>query len=491
MTNHPPLAQDRMPGPEPPSHRAVQLEPWLYEIPTSARAGMQVPARIFADPILWEKIRGDRSLDQLVNVATLPGVSGYVYAMPDAHEGYGFPVGGVAAMRLGDGVVSPGGVGYDINCGVRLLVSPLRFDQVRSRLEALVHELSRSIPSGPGRSPRYSLNGAELDRVLAIGCRFLLERGLATADDLAVTEAGGCLPGADPAQVSARAKSRGGDQLGTIGSGNHFVEIQEIERVFDPALARAYGLEAGGLTVLIHTGSRGLGHQVCTDFVRELDRAMPRLGITIPDRQLACAPLGSPEGKRYLAAMAAAANFAWANRQAITHAVREVFHRVLGQDHDLRLLYDVAHNIAKLEEYDGELRCVHRKGATRAFGPNAKETPGIYRAAGQPVFIPGSMGTASYVLAGADESATRSFGSCCHGAGRAMSRGAAKRAVSGAELRRTLEAQGIVVRSPSNTGLAEEAPLAYKDVDRVVNVVEQAGLARKVARLRPLGVIKG
>ncbi len=452
---------------------------------------MRVPARVYADRMLWDKIRTDHSLDQLVNVATLPGVTGYVYAMPDAHEGYGFPVGGVAAMRASDGVVSPGGVGYDINCGVRLLVSPLLHAQVRSRLEELVHELSRSIPSGPGRSPRYGLEEVELDRVLATGCRFLVERGYATPEDLEVTESGGCLEGADPAEVSPRARNRGRDQLGTIGSGNHFVEVQRVDELFDEAIAAAYGLRQGGLTVLIHTGSRGLGHQVCTDYVRELDVAMPRLGITLPDRQLACAPIGSPEGKRYLAAMAASANFAWANRQAITHAARATFRRILGTEGELRLLYDVAHNIAKLERYDGELLCVHRKGATRAFGPSAGETPAAYRGAGQPVFIPGSMGTASYVMAGSDASATRSFGSCCHGAGRAMSRGAAKRAVSGAELRRELEAQGIVVRSPSNVGLAEEAPLAYKDVERVVDVVHRAGLARRVARLRPVGVVKG
>ncbi|HLG06131.1 MAG TPA: RtcB family protein [Gemmatimonadales bacterium] len=470
---------------------ATRIGPWLYEIPKSARSDMRVPARIYADAQLWQKIAGDRSLEQLINVATLPGVTGYVFAMPDVHEGYGFPVGGVAAMRVGDGVVSPGGVGYDINCGVRLLVSGLGLPGLGSRLEPLVHELSRSIPSGPGRSPRYGLDGPGLDRVLATGCRELVARGLATEADLEVTEAGGCLPGADPTLVSQRAKDRGRDQLGTIGSGNHFVEVQVVDQIFDPALAAAYGLHPGRLTVLIHTGSRGLGHQVCTDHVRELDQAMPRLGIHLPDRQLACAPIESPEGKRYLAAMAAAANFAWANRQAITHSVREVFRRELGAEGGLRLLYDVAHNIAKLERYGGELLCIHRKGATRAFGPAAEETPEPYRAAGQPVFIPGSMGTASYVLAGADESASRSFGSCCHGAGRAMSRGAAKRAVSGAQLRRELESRGIVVRSPSNVGLAEEAPLAYKDVDRVVEVVHAAGLARKVARLLPVGVIKG
>jgi tRNA-splicing ligase RtcB len=463
--------------------------PWLYELP--ATGAMKVPGRVYADPVLWEKIQGDRSLEQLMNVATLPGVTGAVYAMPDVHEGYGFPVGGVAAMRVRDGVVSPGGVGYDINCGVRLLVSSLQLDAVGSRLEPLVHEMSRSIPSGPGGTPRYGLDEDALDQVLLTGCRYLCENGLATGEDLRATEAGGCLPGADPSQVSPRAKARGHDQLGTIGSGNHFVEVQVVDQVLDTGLAEVYGLRPGGLTVLIHTGSRGLGHQVCTDFVRELDVAMPRLGITVPDRQLACAPLASPEGKRYLGAMAAAANFAWANRQAITHTVRTTFTRILGSEGSLRLLYDVAHNIAKLEEYDGELLCVHRKGATRAFGPAAAETPDIYRKAGQPVFIPGSMGTASYVMAGSDLSAIRSFGSCCHGAGRAMSRGAAKRAVSGAALRRELEAHGIIVRSPSNTGLAEEAPIAYKDVERVVDVVHRAGLARKVARLRPVGVIKG
>jgi len=469
----------------------ISLEPWLYEIPRSARADMRVPARIYADSVLWQQLSRDRSLEQLVNVATLPGVSGFVYAMPDVHQGYGFPVGGVAAMRVTDGVISPGGVGYDINCGVRLLVSDLTLEAVRSRLEAVVHELSRSIPSGPGRSPRYALDDRELELVLGTGCRRLVRRGLATDDDLLATEAGGCLPEADPAQVTRRARERGRDQLGTIGSGNHFVEVQVVDEVFDTGRASVYGLRAGRITVLIHTGSRGLGHQVCTDYVGELDRAMPGMGISLADRQLACAPLASPEGKRYLAAMSAAANFAWANRQTITHTVRDIFGRTFGKEGELRLLYDVAHNIAKLETYGGERLCVHRKGATRAFGPSAPETPAAYRSAGQPVFIPGSMGTASFVLAGTDEAASKSFGSCCHGAGRAMSRGAAKRATTGAQIRRELEARGIVVRCPSNVGLAEEAPLAYKDVERVVDVVHRAGLAIKVARLRPIGVIKG
>jgi len=469
----------------------ISLEPWLYEIPRSARADMRVPARIYADSVLREQLESDRSLEQLVNVATLPGVTGFVYAMPDVHEGYGFPVGGVAAMRVRDGVISPGGVGYDINCGVRLLVSDLPLDTVRSRIEAVVHELSRSIPSGPGRSPRHALDDRELALVLGTGCRSLVSRGWAMEEDLLAIEDGGCLPGADPAEVSRRARDRGRDQLGTIGSGNHFVELQVVDEILDPAIAAIYGLCPGRLTVLIHTGSRGLGHQVCTDFVRELDRAMPGMGITLPDRQLACAPLVSPEGRRYLAAMSAAANFAWANRQTITHSVREVFGRIFGTEGKLRLLYDVAHNIAKLEHYGGDELCVHRKGATRAFGPSAPETPAAYRAAGQPVFIPGSMGTASFVLAGTDAAATRSFGSCCHGAGRALSRGAAKRATTGAQIRRELNARGIVVRCPSNTSLAEEAPLAYKDVERVVEVVHRAGLAVKVARLRPVGVIKG
>jgi tRNA-splicing ligase RtcB len=452
---------------------------------------MRVPARIYADDELWAKIVTDRSLYQLVNVATLPGVTGCVYAMPDVHEGYGFPVGGVAAMRTRDGVISPGGVGYDINCGVRLLASDLQVVDVRDRIEPLVHDLSRSIPSGTGRGGALELGDAELDRVLGEGCRYLVERGLALPEDPDAIEAGGSLAAADPAQVSSRAKHRGRDQLGSIGSGNHFVEVQVVEEVFQPAAAAAFGLRPGQLAVLIHTGSRGLGHQVCTDYVRLMDQIMPRYGIVLPDRQLACAPVESPEGRAYFGAMCAAANFAWSNRQMITSTVRAVFRRALGPAGHLRVVYDVAHNMAKLEPHGGETLCVHRKGATRAFGPAHPETPSAYRGVGQPVFIPGSMGTASYVLAGTDEGLELSFGSTCHGAGRAMSRTAAKRARPGHEVRRALEAQGIVVRCPSNAELAEEAPYAYKDVERVVEVVHRAGLARRVARLRPLGVVKG
>lgn len=469
---------------------AIARGPVLHEIPPSARSGMRVPARIYADDVLWEKITGDRSLEQLMNVATLPGVTGFVYAMPDVHEGYGFPVGGVAATRRRDGVISPGGVGYDINCGVRLLASELQVNDIRPRLEALVHDLSRTIPSGVGRGGALPLDDQRLDRLLAEGCRFLLEEGHASPEDLELTEAGGSLAEAAPANVSARAKQRGRNQVGSIGSGNHFIEVQEVEEVLDPGAAN-FGLRPGQLTILIHTGSRGLGHQVCTDYVKLMDGVMPKYNIHLPDRQLACAPLESPEGRQYFSAMCAAANFAWCNRQMITSLARRVFSRALGSAGALRVVYDVAHNMAKLEEHAGEPLCVHRKGATRSFGPAHPETPERYRAVGQPVFVPGSMGTRSYVMAGTDEAMVRSFGSSCHGAGRAMSRTGAKQVKSGSAVRQELERQGIIVRCPSSAELAEEAPHAYKDVERVVAVVHQAGLARPIARLRPLGVVKG
>lgn len=463
----------------------------LVEIPASARADMRVAARVYADQGLWEQMIRDRTLSQLINVATLPGVLDPVLAMPDAHEGYGFPVGGVAAFSAEDGIISPGGVGYDINCGVRLLASEVEAAALRDRIEPLVHELSRTVPSGAGRSGPVPLDGAGLDRVLGDGCHYLVERGLATDDDVDATEAGGRLPQADPDAVSPRAKQRGRPQLGTLGSGNHFVEVQVVDEIFDDDAATALGLWPGQCTILIHTGSRGLGHQVCTDYVRQMDRVMPRYGIRLPDRELACAPFASPEGKAYFGAMCAAANFAFANRQAVTHAVRRTFERIVAGRSELRLVYDVTHNMAKLENHGGADLVVHRKGATRAFGPSHPETPPRYRAVGQPVLIPGSMGTASYVLAGTDAALSRSYGSCCHGAGRAMSRRAAKRLRPGHEVRQELADRGIIVRCPGNQELAEEAPHAYKDVDRVVEVVHRAGLARKVARLVPLGVIKG
>ncbi|HET8976278.1 MAG TPA: RtcB family protein [Solirubrobacterales bacterium] len=466
----------------------------VWEIPAAARPDMRVPARVFADEELLDAILGDRSLEQLQNVATLPGVTDAVLAMPDVHQGYGFPVGGVAAMETPDGVISPGGVGYDINCGVRLLALPVTDAELGGRRADLVHQISRAVPAGMGKSGALSLDDAELDHVLVEGARAVVERhGLGTAADLERTESGGRLEGADPSQVSERARVRGGSQLGTMGAGNHFIEVQRVDRVLDPAAAEAFGLRMGQVTVLIHSGSRGFGHQVCSDYVRTMDRALKGYGIVLPDRQLACAPLSSPEGKAYLGAMSCAANFAWANRQTMAQRVREAVAAAIGQEAALgtRQVYDVAHNVAKLERHGGRTLCVHRKGATRAFPPGSDEIPGAYREAGQPVFIPGSMGTASYVLAGRPGSMEHSFGSCCHGAGRRMSRTGARRRITGAELRRELEEAGIVVRCPSARGLAEEAPFAYKDVHRVVSVVERAGLAAAVARLTPLGVVKG
>ena len=463
-----------------------RIDETLYEIPADARADMRVPARVFADEEILEAILRDRSLEQLQNVATLPGIVDAALAMPDIHQGYGFPVGGLAATELPDGVVSPGGVGYDINCGVRLLALPLTADELGDRRDALVHEISRSVPAGVGKAGGKRV---ELDRVLRDGSRAVAER----EDDVERTESGGRLPVADPAHVSQRARERGGNQLGTMGAGNHFVELQRVDTVFDAAAADAYGLREGEVTVLIHSGSRGLGHQVCSDYVKRMDAVLSRYGISLPDRQLSCAPASSPEGAEYLAAMAAAANFAWANRQEIANRVRKAVARVLGPDaaDATHQVYDVAHNVAKVEQHGGREVLVHRKGATRAFPAGAAEIPAAYRAVGQPVFIPGSMGTASYVLSGQPGSMARSFGTTCHGAGRRLSRTAARKEIHGADLRRQLEEQGIVVRSPSNKGLAEEAPFAYKDVESVVAVVDRAGLARRVARLAPIGVVKG
>jgi tRNA-splicing ligase RtcB len=465
----------------------------IWELSRQARTDMHVPVRILADEELAAQIRRDRSIEQLINVATLPGITRAAIGMPDMHEGYGFPVGGVGGTLLPDGMISPGGIGFDINCGVRLLASDLRRDRIPS-VKALVHEMSRAIPAGYGRGGRLVLTSRELDHVLAEGCPWLVgARGLGRPEDLACIESGGALAGAEARMVSERAKQRGHDQLGTLGGGNHFLEVQVVARTFDDAAARALGLFEGQVTVLIHTGSRGLGHQVCSDHVRVMDAALPRHGIVLPDRQLACAPLSSREGHEYFAAMCAAANFAFCNRQLLTHRVRESFDRILGKGSGDRLavVYDVAHNIAKIERFGDRVLCVHRKGATRALGPSSREVPLRYREVGQPVFIPGSMGTASFVLVGTDASADISLSSSCHGAGRALSRTAAKQRVQGHVLRRELEARGIVVRCPSNAELAEEAPLAYKDVERVVDVVVRAKVARKVARLEPIGVVKG
>ncbi len=475
-----------------------KLSPYLYEIPTSFRQDMRVPARIYADERILEASLRDKSLIQLINTSTLPGIVGYALAMPDIHQGYGFPIGGVIATRVSDGVVSPGGVGYDINCGVRLLASELEEGEVQPHLDDLATMLYQHVPSGVGVGGFLKLSKKELNELLETGSQWTLKKGYATHDDLRHTEEEGMLEAARADKVSDRAKKRGQGQVGTLGAGNHFAEIDVVEKIFDDEAAAAYGLFPGQITVLIHCGSRGLGHQVCTDYVQRFQGAIKRYNILLPDRQLVCAPIQSPEGQDYLAAMAAAANFAWANRQLLTHQTREAFMKVLAgkvANWDLRLVYDIAHNMAKIEthEIDGKKVqvCVHRKGATRAFGPGHPVLPPDYQGVGQPVLVPGSMGTASYVLAGAPGAMRQTFGSSCHGAGRQMSRKAAKRQVHGRELREKLEARGIAVRAGSLRGLAEEAPIAYKDVSQVVDIVHKAGIARKVARLRPIAVVKG
>jgi tRNA-splicing ligase RtcB len=456
---------------------------------------MRVPAQIYASEELIDSALQDRSLVQLVNVSTLPGVVERVVAMPDIHEGYGFPIGGVAATELPSGAVSPGGVGYDINCGVRLLLSDITRNELAPRIGEIATELARAIPSGTGRGGRIRLSSREMDEVLTFGAKWCVRRDWGESADLEHLEDGGSFAGADPERVSERAKARGRDQLGTIGSGNHFLEIQYIEEIFNEAAAQAFGLTKDGVVIAIHCGSRGLGHQVCGDYVKLMLAKQSVYGFEIPDRELASAPADSPEGAAYLSAMAAAANFAWANRQVIAHHVAIEWQNVFGKTRRLSTLYDVCHNVAKKEKHTirGEEKelLVHRKGATRAFASGRPEVPASYREVGQPVLIPGTMGTASYVLAGTEEAMRRTFGTVCHGAGRRLSRHAAKAAVSGRELRAELEGQGIVVRSYSDSGLAEEAPSAYKDIEAVINVVEAAGLSRRVARLRPLAVIKG
>ncbi len=463
-------------------------------IPRTGR--MRVDGLVFASEALMASILSDQSLQQVQNVATLPGIVGRSMAMPDIHWGYGFPIGGVAAFDANDGVVSPGGVGYDINCGVRVLKTPYGWEDVAPRIEALVKGLFRNIPCGVGSKRKdLKVSEAEERRVLEKGAQWAVEAGYGEAGDAEHIEAEGRIPGADPSAVSNRALQRGRPQIGTLGSGNHFVEIGVVDAVFEAKLADAFGLSEGQVLVLIHTGSRGLGHQVCDDAIRVMLDASRRYGIDLPDRQLCCAPVSSPEGKRYLSAMAAAANFAFANRQLITHWVRETFRRALSKDASLPVLYDVAHNIAKLEthEVEGAKRklCVHRKGATRAFGPGHPEVPEAFRDVGQPVLIPGDMGRSSFILAGTARSMEESFGSTCHGAGRTMSRKGAKRAAKGRDIRKELSARGVTVMAAGRGTLAEEMPEAYKDVSEVVEVVHAAGIGNKVARLKPMGVVKG
>ncbi len=472
-----------------------KITPYLWEIPQAFRQDMHVPARIYATEKMLDDVLSDKSLIQLTNVATLRGIVSAALAMPDAHEGYGFPIGGVAAMAWPDGVISPGGIGYDINCGVRLLRSQVSLADIDQRLEVLSQRLYHAVPSGVGEGGELKLSSLDIDAVLRHGVAWMLRQGYATESDLRCIESNGALENANPDKVSEQAKKRGGDQLGTLGAGNHFVEIDVVEEVFDEKVAQAFGLWKNQIVVLIHTGSRGLGHQVATDYIKVMMGAMADYGITLPDRELACVPFSSQEGKDYFAAMSAAANFAWSNRQMITHLVRQAWAKELGQDSQLSLVYDVAHNMAKIETHviNGKKQKVimHRKGATRAFGPGHLELPEEYRHVGQPVLIPGSMGTASYVLVGTETGMQQSFGSCCHGAGRRMSRAAAKRSIHGKQLKETLASAGIHVQAGSYAGLAEEAPSAYKDVDDVVDVVHDAGIARKVVRLRPKAVIKG
>ena len=477
-----------------------QIGPCRWKIPRAYKAGMRVDGLIYADEALIDQIRRDQAPEQVANVATLPGIQRHSLAMPDIHWGYGFPIGGVAATDPDEGgVISPGGVGYDINCGVRVVRTNLEHADVRDHVRGLVDALFHAVPTGVGRTGKYRFEPADMQHLLAEGPRYLVRtRGLGGTRDIEFTEAGGRLDGADPASVSHRAFARGEEQCGTLGSGNHFLEVQVVDRIVDEHAANVMGLFEGQIVVLIHSGSRGLGYQVCDDSLARLRNAPAQYGIELPDRQLVCAPLDSAEGRQYLAAMRAAANFAWCNRQLLMQQTREVFERVFGRSWealDMHLVYDVAHNIAKFEDHrvGGATKtvCVHRKGATRAFPPGHPEVPEAYRTIGQPVLIPGSMGTASWILVGQPGSMEQTFGTTCHGAGRVMSRSAAIKAAHGRQIDRELEELGIIARARSRKELSEEQPKAYKDVDAVVDVVHRAGLSKKVARCRPIGVIKG
>ncbi len=474
----------------------VKLSEVLYEIPQSYRADMKVPAQIFMNESIMEDALTDKALWQLVNVATLPGIQRAAFAMPDIHQGYGFPIGGVAATDINaGGVISPGGIGYDINCGVRLLAASMTVDEIQPYLQKLATRLFHKVPSGVGKGGKLDFKPDELDAILKKGAHRMLELGYGLQEDIEFCEETGCMSVADPALISKRAKKRGADQLGTLGSGNHFLEIQAVDEIYDQKAAQAFGLQENMVTVMIHCGSRGFGHQTCTDYVRTMMQKLPEWGYELPDRELIYAPFLSQEGQDYFKAMAAAANYAWANRHMIGHWVREAWQEIVGQSVKLRMVYDVSHNLGKVEKHriDGVEKelVLHRKGATRAFGPGRPEVPAAYQNVGQPVLIPGTMGTSSYILTGTTESMEIAFGSSCHGAGRRLSRSKAKKLVRGSQLREELEHRGIIIRSDSDPGLAEEAPLAYKDVDDVVEVVHKAGLAKRVARVRPIAVIKG
>lgn len=463
-----------------------KVDDYRWKIPRTFKAEMRTDGLLYADEAMLPLLYEEKAHVQVANVACLPGIVGYSLAMPDIHLGYGFAIGGVAAFDPeAGGIISPGGVGYDINCGVRVLRTNLHKDEVRKKINEIAGELAREVPSGVGSTGALSLSGKELDRVLIEGAKWAVKNGYGTQADIEHTEENGSLAGADPAAVSHHAKERGKDQVGTLGSGNHFLEVQFVEEIYDKQVAGALGLRPDGVTIMVHTGSRGLGHQVCSDYINILHRALPKYKIYLPDRQLVCAPVNSPEGKQYFSAMNAAANFAWCNRQLLMHWTRESFAKAMGATPaklGISLIYDVCHNIAKLERHkiDGREKvvCVHRKGATRAFP-------------GQPVLIPGDMGRYSYIMVGTEQAMKETWGSACHGAGRRLSRSAAMRTYSYQQLMSDLEQQGIVVKSASRKGLVEEAPGAYKDVREVVDVVHNSGLAKKVARLKPMAVVKG
>ncbi|MFP4158125.1 MAG: RtcB family protein [Desulfobacterales bacterium] len=474
----------------------TKIDDYRWEIKKSG--AMNVGARIYSSSALIEAVKKDETFRQLVNVAQLPGIVGRAMAMPDIHWGYGFPIGGVAAFDIESGVISPGGVGYDINCGVRLAATGLEESEVRPKLEHLADALQRDVPSGLGSTGPIKLSDARLKKMLAKGSPWAIEQGYGEPGDADRTEDGGCMQQADPAAVSSRALDRGRKQLGTLGSGNHFMEIGVVDAVYDPATADAFGIRPGQVTLLIHTGSRGLGHQICDDFLAAMTKKVHQAGIKLPDRQLACMPVNSPEGRAYYGAMACAANFAWANRQILMNVAADSFMSTLGispRDLAMRQVYDVCHNIARIETHSLEggkqKLCVHRKGATRAFAPGHPALSDTFRHTGQPILIPGDMGTASYVLVGTQQAMDETFGSTCHGAGRVMSRKAAKKAAKGRSLRQELEKKGIIVRASSGRTIAEEMPDAYKDVSEVVEAVHGSGISKKVAKLRPIAVVKG
>ncbi|MBI2608061.1 MAG: RtcB family protein [Deltaproteobacteria bacterium] len=466
----------------------------VWEIPK--HGDMRVPGRIYASEKLMQHIKNDKCIEQVINVAHLPGIQKYSLAMPDIHWGYGFPIGGVAAMDLHEGVISPGGIGFDINCGVRLMTTPLHKKDVQSKIKELVTLLFQNIPCGVGREQSYKLTHKELSRIAEEGARWTIKQGFGKKEDIEFIEENGCLPMADPSHISERAYERGKSQLGTLGSGNHFLEVGNITEIYREKEAEVLGLFLGQVTVMIHSGSRGFGHQTCTDYLRVMQKALHKYKINIPDKQLACAPLSSPEAQAYLGAMSASANYAWANRQLMMHRTREVIEKIFSIPYDeMHLIFDVCHNIAKFEEYeiDGKLKklCVHRKGATRAFAPHHPKTPKPYQEIGQPVLVPGDMGRYSFILVGTHKAMQETFGSSCHGAGRELSRTQSRKKFQKHDLHKEMEEQGVFVMSQGRRTMAEEMPFAYKDVSDVVNSMDEEGITLKVAKIKPLGCIKG